>query len=368
MSKIFIQTETLTLIANAIRNKNGERNKMTPSQMIEAINNLPIGAGKEMITLTFSVNWDNSINPSVSIPTSVIFNLYADEAYKQQITLTSAQNWTTSISTEKFGNEALINYSILPSSEIPNFRSPSIQNQNNHFTIQYTALASKPTYNDVFANNSWSQIIEACQTNSIPSTWRPGNSKSMLINGINYDIEIIGKNHDTYQNGGTAPLTFMFKNCIQKSQWHNITSYYGEDAWESCDMRNKVLPDILSKMPSEVKNSIQAVSKITARGENSGLATTNDKLFLLAEKEIFSNAGYANDGYSNNDETAALKTYSYITKRKKETDSGSTFITWWTRSPVKGQSYSICNVDYSGGGMNLMQNTSFIGVAPAFCF
>lgn len=75
----------------------------------------------------------------------------------------------------------------------------------------YTAPASKQCsvtvslLKDNFADNEWSEIIAACQSGDVPDSWVVGNYKNMTINGKAYRIDIIGKNHDTYASGGTAP-------------------------------------------------------------------------------------------------------------------------------------------------------------------
>ena len=55
-----------------------------------------------------------------------------------------------------------------------------------------------------FADNDWASIIAACHSGSVPSTWVVGNSKTMTINGASYQVDIIGKNHDTYANESAA--------------------------------------------------------------------------------------------------------------------------------------------------------------------
>ena len=49
---------------------------------------------------------------------------------------------------------------------------------------------------DNFADNDWSDIIAACHSGSVPSTWVVGNSKTMTINGASYQVDIIGKSRD----------------------------------------------------------------------------------------------------------------------------------------------------------------------------
>ena len=71
-----------------------------------------------------------------------------------------------------------------------------------------------PSYDPVFANNTWEQIIAACHSGRVPSAWAVGNSKPMTIGGLDYQIDIIGKNHDDYSDGsGKAPLTCQLHGC-----------------------------------------------------------------------------------------------------------------------------------------------------------
>ena len=61
-----------------------------------------------------------------------------------------------------------------------------------------------------FSKNSWRTIIAACQNKQVPDTWNVGDSCMMAFGKKNYQIDIIGKNHDDYADGsGKAPLTFQ---------------------------------------------------------------------------------------------------------------------------------------------------------------
>ena len=65
-----------------------------------------------------------------------------------------------------------------------------------------------------FSKNSWRTIIAACQNKQVPDTWNVGDSCMMAFGKKNYQIDIIGKNHDDYADGsGKAPLTFQMHTC-----------------------------------------------------------------------------------------------------------------------------------------------------------
>ena len=84
----------------------------------------------------------------------------------------------------------------------------------------------KTGYDPVFSKNSWADIIAACQSGQVLDTWVADGScyKDMLIGGKNYRIDIIGKNHDTYASGGTAPLTFQMHDCYGTPYQMNSSS------------------------------------------------------------------------------------------------------------------------------------------------
>ena len=128
-------------------------------------------------------------------------------------------------------------------------------------------------YEANFADNTWEQIIAACQEKIIPTTWKVGDQKAMTIGGTDYLIDIIGINHDTYAAGGMAPLTFQLHDCYADKKRMN-SSNTNSGGWTSCAMRQTHLPAILALMPTEVQNGIREVNKLTSAGSNSATACT----------------------------------------------------------------------------------------------
>ena len=230
----------------------------------------------------------------------------------------------------------------------------------------YTAPANKTCavtvsfLKDNFADNDWSAIIAACHSGSVPSSWVAGNSKTMTINGTSYQIDIIGKNHDTYAAGGTAPLTFQLHDCYADTKAMN-SSNTNSGGWKNSAMRTTHLPAILALMPTEVQNGIREVSKkASVGGASSTIETVSDKLFLLSEVEIFGSTSYSAAGEGTQ--------YDYYkagnSKVKKRSGSAAS---WWERSPNASYSADFCVVDSYGnayGGHASRAN----GVAFGFCF
>lgn len=213
---------------------------------------------------------------------------------------------------------------------------------------------------DNFADNEWSEIIAACQSGNVPASWVVGNYKNMTINGKAYRIDIIGKNHDTYASGGTAPLTFQMHDCYDETKQMN-SSNTNSGGWNSCAMRSTHLPAILNLMPAEVKAAIREVQKKTSAGnQSSSIQTTNDKLFLLSEIEIFGSTTYSFAG------EGTQYAYYQAGNSKVKNRSGSAD-GWWERSPYSSSSTGFCAVG-SGGSADAGAAGSSRGVAFGFCF
>ena len=215
-------------------------------------------------------------------------------------------------------------------------------------------------YEANFADNTWEQIIAACQEKIIPTTWKVGDQKAMTIGGTDYLIDIIGINHDTYAAGGMAPLTFQLHDCYADKKQMN-SSNTNSGGWTSCAMRQTHLPAILALMPTEVQNGIREVNKLTSAGsQSSTINTTADKLFLLSEIEIFGRVSFSKRGEGTQ--------YDYYkagnSKVKNRNGSASS---WWERSPYASVSTHFRTVN-SSGKANRGNAGNAYGVAFGFCF
>jgi hypothetical protein len=212
-----------------------------------------------------------------------------------------------------------------------------------------------------FAENSWAEIIKACQLEEVPDTWLIGDSKPMTINGVEYQIDIIGKNHDGYSDGtGWAPLTFQLHDCYA-TKYMMDSSNMNTGGYSDSEMHKTRLPAILKLMPSEVQIAIRAVNKSSSWGsEIDEIETYASKLFLLSEIEI--------SGTLSNSFTGEGKQYQYYKdgKSKVKRVKGSTS-QWWTRSPYAYLHIQYCAIT-TGGKPTYLSAEETHGVSFAFCF
>lgn len=213
---------------------------------------------------------------------------------------------------------------------------------------------------DNFADNDWDSIIEACHSGNVPDTWVAGDSKTMTIDGVNYQFDIVGKSHDTYTAGGIAPLTFGLHDCYGTKYQMNGTNT-NSTGWNDSKMRTETLPAILAKMPENIQNGIRAVNKLTATsGDNSKIKTASDKLFTFSEMEVYGSTTYSYSGEG--------KQYDYYKAgNSKVKKVGSTASRWWLRSPHASNSSRFCAVNTNG---SIYSNSASIsnGVCFGFCF
>ncbi|MBR5201232.1 MAG: hypothetical protein IKW31_05740 [Alistipes sp.] len=218
--------------------------------------------------------------------------------------------------------------------------------ENGNYTVAELKL------NANFADNDWSDIVFACENNYVPESWNVGDTKAMTIGGKDYQIRILGKNHDTYTAGGKAPLTFQIAE-VYGSAAMNATQT-NTTGWSGSKMRTVTMAEILEVMP--VKDAIKAVNKETLKGTRDGLETTSDKLFLLSEVEVNGSVFFSNN-------FAEGSRYAYYANGGSQIMSA----TWWLRGPGKSNDIGYTQINMSGYMANGSAEYA-CGVVFGFCF
>lgn len=331
MAEYLTNTTDLTSVANAIRTKGGTTELLTyPDGFVTAIQTIQTGTELKIIVTVASGATVTATKGSLSVSGSSVNGtcmLVVPEAGTWSVTATL--NGETSATT---------NVSVKDSYAL---------------TLNFLK--------DNFADNDWNSIIAACHSGNVPSTWVVGNSKTMTINGASYQVDIIGKNHDTYTAGGKAPLTFQLHDCYGETNNMN-SSDTNKDGWTSCAMRKEHLPAILSKMPTEVQSGIREVNKLTSAGnQSSTINTTADKLFLLSEIEIFGAVKHSVNG-----EGTQYDYYKAGNSKVKKWNGNAYY--WWERSPYHQYPNTLfCLVNRTGAESYNKASFTY-GVAFGFCF
>lgn len=215
------------------------------------------------------------------------------------------------------------------------------------------------TIGDNLNDTDWADIDICGRLGMAQQFFKVGDSKTVNIGGTNYEVQIIGFNHDDKVSGGKAAYSFQLVDCLNQTQQMN-TSNTNTGGWNGSAMRGR-MSTYKSQLPAALRNVIKTVKKKsgTGGGSSSGTQQTNDDLFLLSEIEIFGTTTYSVAG-----EGTQYEWYKAGNSRIKKVNGSADF--WWERSPYSGGSNFFCRVD-SSGNANIDYADGSLGVSFGFC-
>lgn len=212
------------------------------------------------------------------------------------------------------------------------------------------------------ASASWEVISAISEAGLASSYWKVGDKKAITVEGENYEVQIIGFNHDTKTSGGKAGITFQTVKCIIPKM--EITVQSSDICiWSRSNVRKR-LQDIFNGLDESFKPYIKRVNKITTTTSNSTTTeTTSDALFLLSEVEI-----YGREIYSQVGEGSQYAWFSAGNSEFKTILGETSNIPWWTRSSVKNsRSKGICVGTAASTSPNSDYGNNRKGVPFGFC-
>lgn len=215
------------------------------------------------------------------------------------------------------------------------------------------------TIGDNLNDTDWADIDICGRLGMAQQFFKVGDSKTVNIGGTNYEVQIIGFNHDDNVSGGKAAYSFQLVDCLNQTQQMN-TSNTNTGGWNGSAMRGR-MSTYKSQLPATLRNVIKTVKKKsgTGGGSSSGTQQTNDDLFLLSEIEIFGTTTYSVAG-----EGTQYEWYKAGNSRIKKVNGSADY--WWERSPYSGNTSHFCNVNSSGTAANDYASNSR-GVSFGFC-
>ena len=213
-------------------------------------------------------------------------------------------------------------------------------------------------------DTTWDNIDLVGRMGKAQDYWNIGDTKTVAVNGVNYTFKIIGFDHDTLNTSiGTrtkAPITFQMANCLSTKYAMNSTNS-NTGGWRDSSLRNE-LSVMVSQLPLSLQNVLKTVDKhstLSIAGSNIIEQITQDKLFLLSEKEVFGTYSYSYMEDSSR--------YSYYANGNAIVKTvGEVAENWWERSIYKNDSQGFCRVS-NDGSADFYSATSLAGVSFAFC-
>lgn len=215
------------------------------------------------------------------------------------------------------------------------------------------------TIGDNLNDTDWADIDICGRLGMAQQFFKVGDSKTVNIGGTNYEVQIIGFNHDDKVSGGKAAYSFQLVDCLNQTQQMN-SSNTNTGGWNGSAMRGR-MSTYKSQLPATLRNVIKTVKKKsgTGGGSSSGTQQTNDDLFLLSEIEIFGTTTYSVAG-----EGTQYEWYKAGNSRIKKVNGSASG--WSERSPGSGYTGHFCYVDGSGSATADVANASH-GVSFGFC-
>lgn len=238
--------------------------------------------------------------------------------------------------------------------------------------IVINGTAYDPTaVNPDFDEATWRELKTAVETGVATTLYANdvGKTKEVTLkNGQTVHLRLSNNTADLAEladGTGTTGFGFEFVECYGAATYQWNTSNTNVGGWDASYMRNTIMPIILAQLPDEVQEVIATVKrKSVYSGTDGTLVTSEDKLFCLFEREIFSSRNYSRQEewnsntrwqyYAQNDTNAA---------RIKQHNGSNTY--WWEGSPRDGNPNFVCGVNYYGIADDYFAGSSR-GVAPGF--
>ena len=147
-------------------------------------------------------------------------------------------------------------------------------------------------------------------------------------------------------------------------------SGWNKDGWPKSQMKTFIDNDIYNSLPKELKSVIITTKTVSGHGseDTNHITSPEDKLYLLAPKEIYSD--WSNDYDSAADLTRQLDYYkirgvttnSYAAAIKENRTGADGW--WWLRSASDNYNFFYFVYDFGAWGSKDANNTC--GVSPAF--
>ena len=245
----------------------------------------------------------------------------------------------------------------------------------------------------ILGNNTPEKIQEVARSGQAANIWSVGDTvpihidftmNTTSINGTYYAV-IIGFDHNSSVEGSNTihfqigkdasgnDIAFVDSqyagNAFDAAEFYMHDTTLGDMGWKDCHIRKTICPAFFTAFPLEWQKVITDCTKYSdnvggKHDDVASITSTQDKIWLLSEFEIFGKCIY-----SNNAEQNYQKQYDYYKngnsqKKYKHNSSNETACNWWTRSVYYGARH-FCSVRTDGSATSSSRNQT-CGIAPAF--
>lgn len=224
-----------------------------------------------------------------------------------------------------------------------------------------------------FEEMDWTSIRSVILAGDAAKYLSVGDTKSVTSkSGKTYTIRVADMQNGRYDysdNSGSSKVTFEFVETYNLNGTLNwkIDSDT-KKSWSTCLLRRETMPLVLADLPDDLVAAISEVKVLsgTAGNASGGVISSNDKLFLPAEVEVFDtnkdSLGMSESPFGQFD---YYKTNNTDAARIKHGVGTTTAARWWGRSPDATRNYYWCSVT-NGGQLRSITVDNGCGVSPIF--
>ena len=202
------------------------------------------------------------------------------------------------------------------------------------------------------SNMSWDNIRQVCLSSLASSFWKVGDVKTITSkSGNTYNIRLCDLQDGRYEyadGSGKSKAVFEFVDLYKLNGSYidtKINNFMNYDGWQKCTLRSTVIPNIIDDLPDDLVSAISEVKVLCSigGGNNQQVNSSNDKLFLPAEIELFSKKHY-----SIGLPESPLGQFDYYKANNTNEARIKSDRSYWERSPASNSNKYFCAI-YSTG-------------------
>lgn len=214
--------------------------------------------------------------------------------------------------------------------------------------------------------NSWETIQTYIKEGLFSTVASVGQTKSIVVNGITYQMQVAGINDGTGAAGTYYPaktVDFIATNILPDRSTMN-SSATNSGGWNGCALRTYLNSTVFNLLPFDVRSIIiEKTHMRTAGGGSTNFVSASDKLWLPTYFEIFGN--YTDRSRETEANNKQYPVFSSQSGRQRPTPSGYTY-EWWTSTPTTDRADSFCTVTGSGTSDRELSNHNLCNAIICF--
>lgn len=222
----------------------------------------------------------------------------------------------------------------------------------------------------------WNLISQVARTGQASAYWNIGDTKTIIMNGFECKVRIIGFDHDDVTDAASygrnkAGITFDLAGIYDDRPYSNSSS----DTWDESNLRSLMTSfyePLLSVNPGLIDAIVPVNKGFVIDDYPVTMSYTSDRLFVLSAREV------STDSISFTEEGPQYAYYaagnSYVKKYlNPNIVNYNKAYGWWTRSKpnrISGLYYNYhVSIGYSGAHNNLIvgEGIKSKGISFAFC-